>query len=112
MIMLDRPFRHNGLLRVAVVVLIAVSFTGWSWKTPLARSAAERSQSYPFVLLSDYDRGRAYYPDGRWQKAVRPGLMGWSRTKIDLARAYSKSLDTSTVVIIENGVVVAALVKY
>jgi len=106
--MIDRPNKYTGLLRIAAVVLIAVSVTGWSWKAPLARSQVESLISYPFAVIPDYDRTRTYYPEERWQRAARPGLMGWSRAKLDLARTYSKSLDTSAVVIIENGVVVAA----
>jgi CubicO group peptidase (beta-lactamase class C family) len=107
-IMIDRSFLYSGFLRIAVVVLIAASFTGWSWKAPLARSQVERPLSYPFVVISDYDRTHAYIPEKRWQRVARPGLMGWSRAKLDVARTYSNSLDTSAVVIVENGVIVEA----
>ncbi len=48
------------------------------------------------------------YPGENWSKATRPELLGWSPQKLAEAKAYTDSIDTSAVMIVDDGVVVDA----
>jgi CubicO group peptidase (beta-lactamase class C family) len=48
------------------------------------------------------------YPGEHWQKAETPEQFGWSSEKLAEARAYSKQIGSSAVMIVDNGVVVDA----
>lgn len=48
------------------------------------------------------------YPRQHWQKAQTPEQLGWSSEKLIEARAYSKKIGSSAVMIVDNGVVVDA----
>ena len=56
-----------------------------------------------------YDgKNQDVYPEIHWQKAPTPEQLGWSSEKLAAAREYSKTIDTAAVMIVDNGVVVAA----
>lgn len=57
-------------------------------------------------LITEYNPEQPYFPGKYWLKADSPELMGWSAEKLGEARAYSASLNTSAVVVVENGVIV------
>ena len=61
-----------------------------------------------YDLLTEYDRNFDYYPDKSWLKASSPELLGWSSEKLGAAREYTLALNTSAVLIVQNGVVVDA----
>ena len=48
------------------------------------------------------------YPGQHWQKAQTPEQLGWSSEKLIEARAYSKKIGSSAVMIVDDGVVVDA----
>ena len=48
------------------------------------------------------------YPGQHWQKAESPEALGWSSDKLASVRAYSKAIDSAAVMIIDDGIVVAA----
>ncbi len=48
------------------------------------------------------------YPGQHWQKAESPEALGWSSDKLAAARAYSKTIDSAAVMIIDDGIVVDA----
>lgn len=57
-------------------------------------------------LLSEYNPEQSYFPSKLWLKASSPELLGWSSEKLNDAREYTSTLNTSAVVIVENGVIV------
>lgn len=48
------------------------------------------------------------YPEEHWQKAKNVEQLGWSSEKIAKARAYSETIGSAAVMIVDDGVVVAA----
>ena len=48
------------------------------------------------------------YPEINWQKAKTPEQLGWSSEKLADARAYSEKIGSAAVMILDDGVVVAA----
>lgn len=48
------------------------------------------------------------YPGQQWHKAETPEQLGWSSEKLSEARAYSKQIGSSAVMIVDDGVVVDA----
>ena len=48
------------------------------------------------------------YPEINWQKARTPEQLGWSSEKLVEAHAYSKKIGSAAVMIVDDGVVVAA----
>ncbi len=107
---MGRLFLRLGPIRALALILVpvvAASAAGW-WAFGDARDHGDASQGGRFALLSTYDPEQVYTPDERWQKVADPEAMGWSSTRLAEARRYSESLDTSGVVIVDNGVVVEA----
>ena len=49
-----------------------------------------------------------FYPEINWQKAKTPEQLGWSSEKLVEAHAYSKKIGSAAVMIVDDGVVVAA----
>jgi CubicO group peptidase (beta-lactamase class C family) len=72
-----------------------------------ARGGCEGSQEKNFEILHEYNQSHEYFPDKQWKKIASPELAGWSREKLEQARAFSKEIHSSAVVIVENGVIVA-----
>ena len=67
-----------------------------AWSPALAAHAATSlAQSCPAAI----------YPSTNW-KSVDPTGVGWSREKLKLARDYSASINSSSVMIVEHGVVI------
>ncbi len=50
----------------------------------------------------------AVYPGAEWAWASSPESLGWSSSKLALARAYSERIGSAAVMIVDNGVVVDA----
>ena len=48
------------------------------------------------------------YPEENWQKAETPEQLGWSSEKLAEARTYSEKIGSAAVMIVDDGVVVAA----
>jgi CubicO group peptidase (beta-lactamase class C family) len=48
------------------------------------------------------------YPEENWQKAETPEQLGWSSEKLAEARVYSEKIGSAAVMIVDDGVVVAA----
>ena len=67
-------------------------------------TACQRSPKWTY-----YEGGSGgLYPGQHWQKAETPEQLGWSSEKLAEARAYSKKIGSSAVMIVDNGVVVDA----
>lgn len=106
---MSRLFLGIGPRRVLVLVLVAIAAAiAGDWWTGDAQDQESRSQDARFAVLSTYDPEQAYSPGELWQKAARPEVMGWSSTGLAEARRLSESLDTSAVVVVDNGVIVDA----
>ncbi|PHS79322.1 MAG: hypothetical protein COB59_02215 [Rhodospirillaceae bacterium] len=58
--------------------------------------------------LEVYDDQQAYFPEKQWSVIADPKSMGWSKDRLAVAKKFSDSLQTSALMIIENGVVVGA----
>jgi len=67
---------------------------GWSLALA-AHAATPPTQSCPVAV----------YPSANW-KSVDPAGAGWSREKLNAAREYSASIHSSSVMIVEHGVVI------
>jgi CubicO group peptidase (beta-lactamase class C family) len=52
--------------------------------------------------------GAAVYPDGDWAWADSPESAGWSSAKLDVAQAYAERIGSAAVMIVDDGVVIAA----
>ena len=50
--------------------------------------------------------GSDRFPGQAWEKAGSPGALGWSSAKLKEAWAYADTIDTATVVIVQDGMVV------
>ncbi len=61
----------------------------------------------PYHLLHEYNPRTAYFPDQKWSKLASPELANWSIVKLELARQYAEEIHSSTVVVVDNGVIVA-----
>jgi CubicO group peptidase (beta-lactamase class C family) len=48
------------------------------------------------------------YPGADWASTDNPESMGWSSTKLAVAQAYAKRIGSAAVMVVDNGVVVAA----
>jgi len=51
---------------------------------------------------------KKFYPGEHWQKTETPEQLGWSSEKLAEARAYSKQIGSSAVMIVDDGVAVDA----
>lgn len=60
-----------------------------------------------FVLLLSVNKtiGQNQYPSSDWEKAKSPETLGWSSSKLEIAKEYSKKIGSSAVMIIKNGVI-------
>jgi CubicO group peptidase (beta-lactamase class C family) len=85
-----RPLTRNRLSFGAALAL------GWSLALP-SHAATPPTQSCP----------SAVYPGVNWQ-SVDPTGAGWSREKLTSARDYSAAIHSSSVMIVEHGVVIDA----
>jgi CubicO group peptidase (beta-lactamase class C family) len=93
--------KNMRIIRFYVFVLALLSFViGSGW--------ADSSPPVHFDLLEAVDTDAQYTPKAHWQKAVRPEIMGWSSHKLEEAKEYSKTIGTSSIVIVQRGVVVDA----
>src|SRR5512136_1556608 len=50
----------------------------------------------------------AVYPGVEWDRASSPESLGWSSDKLAAARAYSERIGSAAVMVVDDGVVVAA----
>jgi CubicO group peptidase (beta-lactamase class C family) len=57
------------------------------------------------LILSSISYAQQRYPGMNWDKVKSPEELGWSSEKLKLAREYSKSIGSSAVMIIVDGVV-------
>jgi len=64
-------------------------------------------QTTPQWAPYDSDSGKVY-PEMNWQKVQLPDRLGWSSEKLAGARAYSEKIGSAAVMIVDDGVVVAA----
>ena len=64
-------------------------------------------QTTPKWVPYDGAAGKVY-PEINWQKAKTPEQLGWSSEKLADARAYSEKIGSAAVMILDDGVVVAA----
>jgi hypothetical protein len=83
-----RPLTRHRLSAGAMVAL------GWSLALS-AHAATPLTESCPVAV----------YPGANW-KSVEPAGAGWSREKLNAARDYSASIHSSSVMILEHGVVI------
>jgi CubicO group peptidase (beta-lactamase class C family) len=83
-----RPLTRH---RLSVGAMLAL---GWSLALS-AHAATPLTESCPVAV----------YPGANW-KSVEPAGAGWSRGKLNAAREYSASIHSSSVMILEHGVVI------
>jgi len=53
-------------------------------------------------------KSKTLYPGQHWQKVESPETLGWSSDKLAAVRAYSRTIDSAAVMIIDDGIVVDA----
>jgi CubicO group peptidase (beta-lactamase class C family) len=95
--MSSRIFRDDNQPVRIFVLLIALLVLG----LPTACQTAPQ--------WAPYDGGYGQvYPAVNWQKTDAPGRLGWSSKKLAQARAYSEAIGSAAVMIVDDGVVVAA----
>jgi len=73
----------------------------------LCSGGCEGHSEKTYEFLYSYDRNIKYLPEKKWSKLASPQLAGWSSTKLEEARRYSENIHSGSVVIVENGVIVA-----
>ena len=64
-------------------------------------------QTIPQWAPYDGESGKVY-PEVNWQKTDTPERVGWSSEKLAEARAYSEMIGSAAVMIVDDGIVVAA----
>jgi CubicO group peptidase (beta-lactamase class C family) len=52
---------------------------------------------------------RQVYPDARWKYVAAPEKNGWSSAKLELAERFARRIGSAAVMVVEGGLVVAAL---
>ena len=55
---------------------------------------------------STHGRSNEDFPKDHWVQAARPEDRGWSSDRLAAAEAYAESIDTSAVIIVDDGVIV------
>lgn len=85
------------ILFLTTVCLVTL-YGGW---------CAGRSEK-AYEVLGEYHTGLEYYPGEKWARLASPELAGWSTARLEEARQYSRTIHSSAVVVIDNGVVVDA----
>ncbi len=95
--MSGRKFRDENKPARIFVLLIAILTSG------LLIACQTTPQWVPY----DGDSGQVY-PEENWQKTDTPGRLDWSSKKLAEARAYSEAIGSAAVMIVDDGVVVAA----
>jgi CubicO group peptidase (beta-lactamase class C family) len=90
---MERIYPHNSIL---------------PWRTP-ERLISILGLALMLSLIPVLTCGRANaqqrYPGERWDRVKSPEALGWSSERLKLAREYSKSIGSSAVMIIVDGVV-------
>src|SRR5580692_12807555 len=86
-----RSMRPLTRYRLSVGAMLALA-----WSLALSAPAATpTAESCPVAV----------YPGANW-KSVEPAGAGWSRDKLNAAREYSASIHSSSVMILEHGVII------
>lgn len=62
----------------------------------------------PAVWAPYEPQAETVYPGVHWAKVERPEQLGWSSAKLDAARRFSRTIGSAAVMIVDDGVVVAA----
>jgi len=78
---------------------------------PLSQTLAQTSSTATPLLPSAGDRGAlqpSEYPGIDWSRANTPESLGWSSAKLAVAQAYFKRIGSAAVMIVEDGLIVAA----
>ena len=91
-----RKIRHNKPMSI-FVPLIAIFVFG----------QLTACQTTPHWAPDEGDPNKVY-PEMNWQKTDTPERLGWSSEKLAEARAYSEAIGSAAVMIVDDGVVVAA----
>lgn len=89
------------ILFLAVLLIIIVSILVFA--QTISRKNASNDNSA--IVVADGKIKNAF-PDKKWTKAKSPENYGWSTEKLKLARDFASTLDTSAVLIVEDGVIV------
>ncbi|MGF1544757.1 MAG: serine hydrolase domain-containing protein [Parvularculaceae bacterium] len=97
--------RRHPLAAAAIAPLALVGLVVATTSLP-APSPPPRDDG-AFVLARGAVDGSTY-PGAQWARAAAPEALGWSAEKLAEARAYSRELGSSAVVIVDRGVVVDA----
>lgn len=73
----------------------------------LCATGCEGRSEKTYEFLYSYDSDLEYFPEKKWSKLASPQLAGWSIAKLEEARRYSENIHSGSVVIVENGVIIA-----
>jgi CubicO group peptidase (beta-lactamase class C family) len=91
-----RKIRHNKPMRIFVLQIAVFVF-----------ALLTACQTTPKWAPYESDPNNVY-PEMYWQKTDTPERLGWSSEKLAEARAYSEKIGSAAVMIVDDGVVVAA----
>lgn len=89
--------------RVASILLLLFLFL----TVLLIAGGCEGRNEKIYELQYNYDRNLEYFPEKKWSKLASPQLAGWSIAKLEQARQFSEDIHSGSVVIVENGVIIA-----
>lgn len=96
----------KSFTRVFVIAFIILSLGGLFQATQARDTSQGTSSDYRFEDVLQYDASRSYLPDPRWGRLVAPEKAGWSREKLDAARAYAETIKSDALLVIFNGLVI------
>jgi CubicO group peptidase (beta-lactamase class C family) len=89
--------------RLILLILIALVLTGCASAAPAAKAIPQLSPQ----TITDAVQSPVY-PGADWIQAIDLESMGWSPAKLALAQAYAEHIGSAAVMVIDDGVVVAA----
>ncbi len=92
--------------RVFVIALLTLSLGGLFQTTQARDTSQKASSDYRFEDVLEYDPQRTYLPEPKWGRLVAPEQAGWSREKLDAARAYAETIKSDALLVIFNGLVI------
>ncbi len=107
-----RPSRRSWrriFLRFALAVLVLAAAAG-VYVYSVSRTPLPAHPTQPPAEILDLDafaRGALQFPDAQWHP-VDPEPLGWSTAHLDDARQWAEALDTSAVMVVHRGALVAA----
>ncbi len=81
--------QNIGVLTIGLIFFVSILNTASRAETPMEKK-----------------RNSPVFPGKTWQKAKSPEELGWSTAGLKVARDYTSTIDTTAVMIVDDGVIV------